>query len=95
MAPISCPDIITAVPAGSVLCIVRIFTNLPPQSSERFRAIVSAYGAKHDVLMITIRGHGSDDSQLVLTSFINGQRNERSLAYMQNHGNWIEWLNHS
>jgi len=89
------PEIISAVPAGSVLCIVRIFTNLPRQSSERFRAIVSAYGAKHDVLMITIRGHGSDDSQLVLTSFINGQRNERSLAYMKNHGNWIEWLNHS
>jgi hypothetical protein len=88
------PEVLTAVPTGSVLCIVRIFANLPQQSSQSIRAIITAYGAKHDVLMITSRGHGSDDSQLVLTSFINGQRNERSLAYMQNHGNWIEWLNH-
>ena len=42
--------------------------------------------------MITVRALGGDDSEFHLTSFVNGQRNELGLAYMQNHGNWIEWL---
>jgi hypothetical protein len=87
------PKIMKAVPVDSELCIVRIFTHIPRQNSERFRALISEYGAKRDVMMITVRQHGGDDSELVLTSFVNGQRNERGLAYMQNHGNWIEWLN--
>ena len=87
------PEIMQAVPVDSVLCIVRIFTHIPRQNSERFRALISEYGAKRDVMMITVRQHGGDDSELVLTSFVNGQRNERGLAYLQNHGNWIEWLN--
>jgi hypothetical protein len=27
-----------------------------------------------------------------LTSLINGTRSEQGLAYLQNHGEWIEWL---
>jgi hypothetical protein len=55
--------------------------------------LISEYGAMRDVMIITARPHGGDDSELVLTSFVSGRRNEQGLAYMQNHGNWIEWLN--
>jgi len=85
--------IMSTIPLDSVLCIVRIFTQIPRQSSERFRALISEYGAMRDVMIITARPHGGDDSELVLTLFVSGRRNEQGLAYMQNHGNWIEWLN--
>ena len=86
------PEIMKAVPHDSVLFIVRIFTQIPRQSRERWSALIAEYGAKRDLMMITARPHGRDDSELVLNSFVNGQRNEQGLAYMQNHGEWIEWL---
>lgn len=86
-------EIMKAVPLDSVLFIVRIFTQIPQPSRERWSALIAEYGTKRDLMMITSRPHGGDDSQLVLNSFVNGQRNEQGLAYMQNHGDWIEWLN--
>lgn len=75
-----------------MLFIVRIFTQMPRQSRERWSALIAEYGAKRDLMMITARPRGGDDSELVVNSFVNGQRNEQGLAYMQNHGEWIEWL---
>ena len=49
-------------------------------------------GTMRDVMVITVRPHGGDDSELVLTTFVKGARTDAGLAYMQNHGNWIEWL---
>ena len=79
--------------AQSVLCIMRIFSQMPRPSSERLQALSAEFGARHDLVMITARPHGGDASELVLTTFINGRRDERGLAFMQNHGDWIEWLN--
>jgi hypothetical protein len=85
-------EIMKAVPVDSVLFIVRIFTQIPRQSRERWSTLIAEYGAKRDLMMITARPRGGNDSELVLNSFVNGRRNEQGLAYMQNHGNWIEWL---
>jgi len=87
------PEINKATPIDSVLCIVRMFTPISQEGRYRLTTLVADYAAKRDVMMITARPHGSDDSELCLTSFVNGHRNEHGLAYMQNHGNWIEWLN--
>jgi hypothetical protein len=87
------PEIMKTVPVDSVLCIVRIFTQLSPEGRGRLTTLVADYAQKRDVMMITARPHGGDDSEFHLTLFVNGQRNEQGLAYLQNHGNWIEWLN--
>jgi hypothetical protein len=86
------PEIMKAVPLDSVLVIVRIFTRIPKQSRERWSALIAEYGAKRDLMLITARPRGGDDSELVVNSFVNGQLSEQGLAYMQNHGEWIEWL---
>ena len=85
-------EIMKSVPLDSVLFIVRIFTQIPRQSRERWSALIAEYGAQRDLMMVTARPHGGDDSELVLNSCFKGQRNEQVLAYMQNHGSWIEWL---
>jgi hypothetical protein len=87
-------EVMNDVPSEAVLCLVRIFTQLPQQSRERWTKLVGEYGVTSDLLMITARPSGADDSELVLTSFVAGRKNEWALARMQNHGNWIEWLNH-
>jgi hypothetical protein len=87
------PKIIKAVPVDSVLCIVRIFTPISQEGRDRLTTLVADYAVKRDVMMISARPHGGDDSELRLTSFVNGHRTEQGLAYMQNHGNRMEWLN--
>jgi hypothetical protein len=72
---------------------VRIFTPISRETRGVLMALIADYAAKRDVMMIAARPHGGDDSELCLTSFANGQPHEQGLAYMQNHGDWIEWLN--
>lgn len=86
------PDIMRTVPTDSVLCIVRIFTQLSRESRDRLTALIAEYAAKEDVIMISVRPRSRDDSELRLTSFIKSHRTEQGLAYIQNHGQWIEWL---
>ncbi|MBM4296646.1 MAG: DUF2332 domain-containing protein [Deltaproteobacteria bacterium] len=86
-------EVMGLVPAEAVLSVVRIFTRIPSQSRERWTALLADYGAKRDLMVITARPHGADDSDLVLTAFVAGRRSERAMARMQNHGDWIEWLN--
>jgi hypothetical protein len=87
----SLPAVLEAVPNDSVLCIMRMFTPVTA-SRDRFSSMISAYGAKRDVFMISSRSRGRDQSELLLRSFINGIRTESCVAYFQNHGAWIEWL---
>jgi hypothetical protein len=88
----SLSTVIEAVPDGSVLCIVRIFTPIPSVSRDRFSSLISAYGANRDVFTVSSRPRGRDESELVLRSFVNGIGAEKCVAYFQNHGAWIEWL---
>jgi hypothetical protein len=81
-----------AVPDDSALCIIRIFTQLPPASRHRLSSFISECGAKRDVFLISVKQHGWDDSELHLLSVVDGVRDEKCVAYFQNHGAWIEWL---
>ena len=84
--------ILSTVPTDSVLCIVRIFTQLSQEDRDRLSALILEYSTKRDVITISLRRHGGDDSEIRLTSFIKGNRTDEGLAYLQNHGEWIEWL---
>ena len=86
------PQIMKTVPLDSALCVVRIFTPLSDDGRERLSALIAEYGVTRDVALISLRQHGGDDSEIRLTTYINGNRAEKSLAYLQNHGDWIEWL---
>ena len=82
----------STVPTDSVLCIVRIFTHLSQEDRDRLSALILEYSTKRDVITISLRRHGGDDSKIRLTSFIKGDKTDEGLAYLQNHGEWIEWL---
>jgi hypothetical protein len=88
----SLPDIMGAVPGGAVLFIVRMFTQLAPADRNRLSRLISNYGRRQDVVVVSFRPHGKDDSEIRLTSFFKGENHEEPLAYFQNHGAWIEWL---
>jgi hypothetical protein len=88
----SLPAVIDAVPEKSVLCIIRIFTQLTIVSHNRLSSLISEYGGKRDVFLISARPHAGDVSELHLVSIVNGIRTEECVAYFQNHGAWIEWL---
>ena len=88
----SLPAVIEAVPKDSVLCIIRMFTPIAPISRDRLSSSISSYGAKRDVFVVSSKSHGRDESELLLRSFVNGIKTEKCVAYFQNHGAWIEWL---
>jgi hypothetical protein len=84
--------VIEAVPKNSVLCIIRMFTPIAPISRDRLSSLISSYGAKRDVFVVSSKSHGRDESELLLRSFVNGIMTEKCVAYFQNHGAWIEWF---
>jgi len=88
----SLPAVMQGVSDGSVLCITRIFTQLPPASRRRLESLISEYGARRDVFLISAKQHGWNESELHLLSIVDGIRDEKCVAYFQNHGAWIEWL---
>jgi hypothetical protein len=88
----SLPAVMLDVCDDSVLCIIRIFTQLPHASRHRLSLFISEYGAKRDVFLISAKQHGCDVSELHLLSIVDGIRDEKCVAYFQNHGAWIEWL---
>jgi len=88
----SLPAVIDVVPDDSVRCITRIFTELSPVSRNGLSSLISEYGAKRDVFLISTKPHGGDDSELHLLSIVDGVRAEKCVACFQNHGAWIEWL---
>ncbi|HET8564056.1 MAG TPA: DUF2332 domain-containing protein [Candidatus Binatia bacterium] len=89
----SLPDLFSMIPEKTTLCIFRIFTQLPPQSRDRLSSLLLEQSAKRDVFLISSRPNRGDASGLWLTSFKDGTRTEKLLAYFENHGEWLEWLN--
>src|SRR5437667_11937365 len=49
----SLPAVIEAVPKDSVLCITRMFTPIAPISRDRLSSLISSYGAKRDVFVVS------------------------------------------
>ena len=89
----SLPNLFSMIPEETTLCIFRIFTQLPPKSRDRLSSLVLEQSAKRDVFLISSRPYRGDASELWLTSFKDGTRTEKLLAYFENHGEWLEWLN--
>jgi len=86
------PSALALIPPESALCIFRIFTQLSPESRGQLADLISQQGAKRDLFLISAKPHGGSDSELQLVAYVNGFKTEKSLAYFENHGEWIEWL---
>ena len=86
------PSALALIPPESALCIFRIFTQLSPESRAQLADLISQQGAKRDLFLISAKPHGGSDSELQLVAYVNGFKTENSLAYFENHGEWIEWL---
>jgi len=87
------PELLAGVPKETALCIVRVFTNLPPTARDQFTASITRHGKQRDLSVVsTRRGAREGESLLALVSYRNGVRSEAVLANCENHGKWLEWL---
>jgi len=88
------PELLASVPEEAALCIIRVFTNLPPAARDQFTASIAQHGERRDLSVVsTRRGAREGESLLALVSYRNGLRSEAVLANCENHGKWLEWLN--
>ena len=87
------PELLAGVPEDAALCIVRVFTNLPPAARDQFTASIAEHGKRRDLSVVsTRRGAREGESLLALVSYRNGVTSEAVLANCENHGKWLEWL---
>lgn len=86
------PAMLAMVPKDTTVCIFRIFTQLSPKAREQLSSLIFEYSAKRDVFLISSKPHRGEDSELQLVSFKDGVKTEELLAYFENHGEWLEWL---
>ena len=97
------PHVMAGTPHGLCLCLFHCFTTHHFDDKELacFDEILCNFGKKRDyhvVLMEWKRVNGKPQTQqpipITVTSFVNGQRSQELLAYVDNRGGceWLEWL---
>jgi hypothetical protein len=86
------PNILPLVPPDSILCIFRVWTSLPKRAREQFSAVLTQYGRKRDLFVITTVDQRGNETDLQLTSFVKGVKTVKLLAHCETHGEWLEWV---
>jgi hypothetical protein len=86
------PNILPLVPPDSILCIFHVWTSLPKQAREQFSAVLTQYGQKRDLVVISTVGQRGNEIDLQLNSFVNGVKTVKLLAHCEAHGEWLEWV---
>jgi hypothetical protein len=86
------PDILPLVPPDSILCIFRVWTSLPETAREQFSAVLTQYGQKRDLFVISTVSQRGKEIDLQLTSFVKGVKTVKLLARCESHGEWLEWV---
>jgi hypothetical protein len=86
------PNILPLVPPDSILCIFRVWTSLPKKAREQFSSVVTKYGQKRDLFVISTVGQRRNKIDLQLTSFAKGVKTVKLLAHCETHGEWLEWV---
>lgn len=86
------PATLGMVPQETTLCLVRIFTALPPAGRERISFFLDELSQRRDLFLLYAKPYQATSSELRLISFVNGAKKETLLAYCENHGEWLEWL---
>jgi hypothetical protein len=86
------PNILPLVPSNSILCIFCVWTSLQEKAREQFSSVLTQYGQKRDVFVISTTGQRGNEIDLQLTSFVKGTKTVKFLARCETHGEWLEWV---
>ena len=87
------PDVLSAAPPDTVLCLFHTFVSnqMSPEMRSDFADIIADYGAKRDIYCISIDLMGKYP-KLQLISYKDGVGSHRRLADCSGHSRWIEWF---
>jgi hypothetical protein len=92
------PQAVADAPPDSALCLFHSATlaHFPPEARQRFRVLIPELARQRDLFWLSSEGSGEPERRgqyvTILTTFQNGCRVERRLAYSHPHGAWLEWL---
>jgi hypothetical protein len=86
------PKILSSIPPDSALCIFRVWTFLPKRAREELSSLLTRFGQKQDLFVISTVGQRGDEIELQLTSFVKGVKTVKLLARCETHGEWLKWL---
>lgn len=86
------PNILPSIPPDSTLCIFRVWTSLPQRAREQLSSLMTQYGQKRDLFVISTVSQRGNEIELQLTSFVKGVKTVKVLAHCETHGEWLEWL---
>ncbi|HYY25603.1 MAG TPA: DUF2332 domain-containing protein [Candidatus Udaeobacter sp.] len=86
------PDILNSIPPDSTPCIFRVWTSLPQKTREQLSLLLTQYGQKRDLFVISTVGQRGNEIDLQLTSFVQGVKTVKVLAHCETHGESLEWL---
>ena len=89
------PEVLDSLPADTVPLIFHSHTlnQFPTEARERFSELVNHYGSQRDLALISLESRQSQgNSELDLTTYVNGVRTREHLAQCDSHGYRIRWL---
>ncbi|OLE86351.1 MAG: hypothetical protein AUF79_15350 [Crenarchaeota archaeon 13_1_20CM_2_51_8] len=89
------PEVLSKVPVETAVCISHshLVYQFPKELRERFFSMINECGAHRDIFQISYEWWpGKDKSELELSIFENGAKQEQLLAYCNPHGEWLQWV---
>ena len=88
------PSLLAAAPDAALLCVYHTFTlnQFTPDGRAAFDALLRAASARRPIVRIAIEHRQGEFADVALTVYRAGAAVERTLAYCNPHGEWMEWL---
>ena len=89
------PQMLDDTPQGSIPIVFQSHTlsQFPADGRARFKDLVYHYGKRRDLALISLESRLSqDNSELDLTTYVDGTQSRRHLAECDSHGYRIRWL---
>lgn len=79
---------------NSTICIIHSFTlnQFSEEHRQEFYNKLKAEGKKRPIYVLSLEWLNSKKPLLSLDIYQEGQRSEKTLAYGESHGNWLEWI---
>jgi hypothetical protein len=92
------PQVIQAVPNDVTLCLFQSYAlnQFSREARERLAGLLAEVGRTRDLYFVSMEWRrDAPSTQLGITSFEEGAASERQLAWCDQHGAWLEWLDTS
>ncbi len=88
------PDILSAVPRDTTLCVfhTHVLNQFSVEARDRLTALLDAHARTRDVYRLSAEWLSGEYPKLELTAWQNGRAHQQLLAHCHHHGQWIEWL---